>query len=127
MATTDVRKTLTDTGYIAIGLGVMGFQQAQARGRKLRTHLAATGDCLGARTREAHEKLETGSRLARTRAEEQVRTTVARAHGLRGEVEKRFEPVVGQVQTQLVELPERVVQAMEPVAARVRELTGNAA
>jgi hypothetical protein len=46
MATTDVRKTLTDTGYIAIGLGVMGFQQAQARGRKLRTRLAGTGDCL---------------------------------------------------------------------------------
>jgi hypothetical protein len=127
MATTDVRKTLTDTGYIAIGLGVMGFQQAQERGRKLRTRLAATGDCLGARTREAQEKLETSSRLARSRAEGQVRTTVARAHELRGEVEKRFEPVVGQVQTQLVELPERVVQAMEPVAARVRELTGNAA
>jgi hypothetical protein len=127
MATTDVRKTLTDTGYIAIGLGVMGFQQAQVRGRKLRTRLAGTGDCLSARTREAQQKFETRSRNARTRAEEQMRTTVARAHELRGEVEKRVEPVVGQVQTQLVELPERVVQAMEPVAARVRELTGNAA
>ena len=27
----DVRKTLTDAGYIAVGLGVMGFQQAQVR------------------------------------------------------------------------------------------------
>ena len=35
--------------------------------------------------------------------------------------------MVGQVQTQIVELPERVVEALEPVAARVRELTGNAA
>ena len=43
------------------------------------------------------------------------------------EVGKRVEPVVGQVQAQLGELPERVVQAMEPVAARVRELTGIAA
>ena len=31
----DVRKSFTDAGYIAIGLGVMGFQQAQVRGRQL--------------------------------------------------------------------------------------------
>ena len=46
-----------------------------------------------------------------------------RSAGLGTEVGKRVEPVVGQVQAQLGELPERVVQAIEPVAARVRELT----
>jgi hypothetical protein len=35
----DVRKTLTDAGYIAIGLGVMGFQQAQVRRRELQERL----------------------------------------------------------------------------------------
>ena len=33
MPNTDLKKTLTDAGYIAIGLGVMGFQQAQTRAR----------------------------------------------------------------------------------------------
>ncbi len=49
------------------------------------------------------------------------------AGAIRDELGKRVEPVVGQVQAQLGDLPERVVQAMEPVAARVRELAGNAA
>jgi len=56
-----------------------------------------------------------------------VRTTVTKVQGLGSEVAKRVEPVVGQVQTQLGDLPERVVQVIEPVAARVRELTGSAA
>ena len=30
----DVRKTLTDAGYIAVGVGVLGFQQVQTRRRK---------------------------------------------------------------------------------------------
>jgi hypothetical protein len=71
--------------------------------------------------------LDTQAQTARTQAESQVRGTVARAEALRDEVGKRVEPVVGQVQAQLGDLPERVVQAMEPVAARVRELAGNAA
>ena len=31
----DVKKTVTDAGYIAIGLGVMGYQQAQTRRREI--------------------------------------------------------------------------------------------
>jgi hypothetical protein len=46
---------------------------------------------------------------------------------LGGEVAKHIEPVVEQVQAQLGEIPERVVQVIEPVAARVRERTGSAA
>ena len=50
-----------------------------------------------------------------------------KAQELGGELGKKVEPMVGQVQAQLGELPERVVQAMEPVAARVREMGGSAA
>jgi hypothetical protein len=56
-----------------------------------------------------------------------VRTTVAKTTEIRSELAQRVEPVVVKVQTQLGELPEKVVQAMEPVAARVRELAGTAA
>ena len=136
--TTDVRKTFVDAGYIAIGLGVMGFQQAQERGRELRTRATEISDrvehCVGERVREVQNFVAEGSRqvdrrsrLARERAENQARATVARATDLRSEVTKRVEPVVAQVQAQVNELPERVVQAMEPVAARVREFAGSAA
>jgi septal ring factor EnvC (AmiA/AmiB activator) len=124
---TNARKTLTDAGYIAVGLGVMGFQQAQIRARAAQKRVSEAGDCFAGRAREARAKLDNQTQTARTQAEAQVRNTVARAEALRDEVGKRVEPVVGQVQAQLGDLPERVVQAMEPVAARVRELTGNAA
>ena len=151
----DVRKTVTDAGYIAIGLGVMGYQQTQTRRRELTTkigtvpakfgsvqgRLGAVPAKLGAvparveeRGREVQGFLAEGSRqigargvAARGRAEDQVRATVSRVQELGGEVAKHIEPVVGQVQTQLGDLPERVVQVIEPVAARVRERTGSAA
>jgi len=130
----DVRKTVTDAGYIAIGLGVMGYQQTQTRRRELTSKLDAVTGSFNARGREMQGFLAEGGRqvgvrgvAARDRAEEQVRTTVSRVHELGNEVVKFVEPVVEQVQSQLVDLPERVVQVIEPVAARVRELTGSAA
>lgn len=141
MATSEFRKNVVDAGYIMIGLGVMGFQQAQVRGRALKARVTAvverTESCATQRARQAQsfvgDMAESGrqfderARSARDRAEVQVRATVARAGELPSEVAKRVEPVVEQVQSQLGELPERVVQAMEPVAARVRELAGSAA
>jgi hypothetical protein len=127
MATSNVRKTLTDAGYIAIGLGVMGFQQAQARSRELRERAQQAGECVRKGTVDAQQKLQEQSRTAASRSQEQVKTTVARAQNLREDIGKRVEPVVGKVQAQIGDIPERVVQAMEPVAARVRELAGTAA
>jgi hypothetical protein len=130
----DVRKTVTDAGYIAIGLGVMGYQQAQTRRRELTTKLGTVPTRFEERGREVQGFLAEGSRqigargvAARGRAEDQVRATVSRVQELSDEVAKRVEPVVEQVQAQLGELPERVVQVIEPVAARVRERTGSAA
>jgi hypothetical protein len=133
----DVRKTVTDAGYIAIGLGVMGYQQTQTRRRELSGKLDSVGDLVGARGREVQGFLVEGSRqvgargvAARGRAEQQVRVTVIKVHGLGSGVAKRVEPVVGpvvgQVQTQIGDLPEKVVQVIEPVAALVRERTGSA-
>jgi hypothetical protein len=120
MPASNLPKSVSDAGYIAIGIGVMGVQQVQERGRKLRSRASATGDCVSARIHDARLRLHERSGVVREQAH-------AKAQALRGEVEKRVEPMVGQVQTQLTELPERVVEALEPVAARVRELTGNAA
>jgi hypothetical protein len=123
----NVRKTLTDAGYIAVGLGVMGVQQSQTRVRELRERATQAGDCLSTRARAVTQKVEARSKTVRDQAETRVRESVARTTELRSELGKRVEPVVEKVQSQLGELPERVVQAMEPVAARVRELAGTAA
>jgi hypothetical protein len=134
----DVRKTATDAGYIAIGLGVMGYQQAQTRRRELTGKLDTVTDHLGARRREVHGFLAEGTRqvgargvAARDQAEAQVRdtvtTTIVKVHSFGTEVVQYVEPVVGQVQTQLGDIPEKVVQVIEPVAARVRGITGSAA
>ena len=132
----DVRKTATDAGYIAIGLGVMGYQQAQTRRRELTGKLDAVTDHLGARSREVHGFVTEGSRqvgargvAAKDQAEEQVRntvtTTVVKVHSFGTEIVQRVEPAVGQVQNQVCELPEKVVQVIEPLTARVREFTGS--
>ncbi len=120
MAASNVRKNLTDAGYIVIGLGVMGFQQAQIQGRKLKASASQAGECVQNRTRDAQSKLQEQSaklqeqsKSAKDLAEQQVRTTI--------------DTTVSKAQAQLGELPEKVVQAMEPVAARVRELAGSSA
>jgi hypothetical protein len=130
----DVRKTVTDAGYIAIGLGVMGYQQTQIRRRELTNKLGAVPGRFEERGREVQGFLAEGSRqigargvAARGRAEDQMRETLSRVQELGEEVAKHLEPVVDHVQVQLGELPERVVQVIEPVAARVRERTGSAA
>ena len=65
----DVRKTVTDAGYIAIGLGVMGYQQTQIRRRELTTKLGAVPAKFGSvpgrfeeRGREVQGFLAEGSR-----------------------------------------------------------------
>ncbi|HVE94893.1 MAG TPA: hypothetical protein VNB24_08245 [Acidimicrobiales bacterium] len=49
----DVTKTLRDATYIAIGLGVIGFQRAQVRRQELRSQLADQKTVLDARATEA--------------------------------------------------------------------------
>jgi hypothetical protein len=124
----DVRKSFTDAGYIAIGLGVMGFQQAQVRRRQLQQQVSSTGDCVANRARGLQERVsEHGrningvAREARGKAEGTVTQTVDRVHELASELTTRVEPVIVHVQSTAAELPERVAQAIEPVAARVRE------
>lgn len=119
----DVRKTVTDAGYVAIGLGLMGVQQAQARRRALTARLRGSGGCVADRGRD----IERRAAAARDLAEERVRTTVSRVQELGSEIGSRVEPIVEQVQAQVAQLPERVVQALEPVTTRVRERLGTAA
>ena len=130
----DVKKTVSDAGYIAIGLGVMGYQQAQTRRRELTSRLDTASGKVSDRGREVQGFVAEGTRqigargsAAKGRAEDQVRSQVEKLQEFGTEVARRVEPVVDQVQGQLGQVPERVVQVIEPLTARVRELTGSAA
>jgi hypothetical protein len=96
---TDVRKTLTEAGYIAIGLGVMGFQQAQVRRRELQERVGSTASCLGDRARDAREQLA----------------------GVANDATQRVEPIRDRINGHLGELPDRVNKAVEPVYTRAVE------
>ena len=130
----DVRKSFTDAGYIAVGLGVMGFQRAQVRRRQLQEHVQGAGSCVANRAHEVQDRvgthgrnLDSKAREARGVAEGTVNQTVSRVQDLASEVTTRVEPVIVQVQATAAELPERLAQAIEPVAARVRERFTSAA
>jgi hypothetical protein len=107
----DVRKTLTDAGYIAIGIGVLGFQQAQSRRRELQTRLETAPGCVADRVRDARGQVA----------------------GLASELTQRVEPLKEQVEGRLADLPglgdlpEAVTKAVEPVRTRVQHLINSAA
>ena len=100
----DVRKTLTDTGYIAVGLGVISVQQARLASRELGGRLGRTGDRLGEQARDLktrlarrQQELETTARETRHHVEGRARSAMTRASELGTEVGKRVEPLVDQV------------------------------
>ena len=96
--------------------------------------MQSAGTCVATKAGELQDRvgthgrnLDSKAREARGVAEGTVNQTVSRVQELGTEVATRVEPVVEQVQATLGELPERVVQAIEPVAARVRERFTSAA
>jgi hypothetical protein len=107
----DIRKTLTDAGYVTVGLGVLGFQQAQVRRRELQQRLGNTGGCLNARAVDGKARLDTlqhsvgertqGLRGLADRIETQARSANGWAQELGVQVKDRIEPVVGQVVDQV--------------------------
>ena len=108
----DVNKTVTDAGYIAIGLGVMGVQQAQARTKQLQDRLGEVAQCTAGKVRNLQgsvessgRTIETKTREARENADQQIKATVAKLQEFRTEVTNRVEPIVEQVQALVADLP----------------------
>ena len=164
----DVRKTVTDAGYIAIGLGVMGYQQAQTRRRELTTKL---GDVPGKLERQVPGPASSVKFPASSAESPGKLGDLGKLSAVSGKVEERGREVAGiprrgqppdrrprrcrprprrgpgpidghpgpgagrrsrqarragawcRCRSQLGDLPERVVQVIEPVAAKVRERT----
>ncbi len=104
----DVRKTLTDTGYVAVGVAVLGFQQVQVRRHELRQRLSDGGGCVGARAADGRARVEAlqqrvGDRATTVRDEVETRARAANewAQELGVQVKERIEPVIEQVVEQV--------------------------
>jgi len=135
---TDVRKVLTDAGYVSIGLGVLGYQQAQTRRRDLQGRLGSAGECIGARAhrlqsrvdgiqeqldgraKNARDRFDTRAREMREIVDEQAHAAIDRLQDLGDELSRRVEPLVER-------LPEPVAKIVEPLRNRMSGLSGSAA
>jgi hypothetical protein len=116
----DLRKTLSDAGYIAVGLGVLGVQQAQTRRHHLQEQLEAKtarlreqAQSFPSRVSEQFGSLDLNARL------DAVRT---RANEIGEQTRARVVPVLDQIESRVNELPEPLPSAAAPVVKVARQL-----
>ena len=103
----DVKKTLQDAAYVAVGFGVIGFQRAQVRRQELRKRLAAGRPDLP----DYRAKL--------TELRERVEPVVK-------ELEQRIDPVLDDLEGRLPEQAKGLVQQVR-IRAKALVPAGNAA
>lgn len=92
----DIQKTVRDSVYVSIGLGVIAFQKAQVRRQELKKQVEAN---LGG---------------ARTAVEDQIKTVEERL----GAVEERIDAVLDDVESKL---PEQARTAMSQARAAAKD------
>lgn len=133
----DLRKTATDAAYIAVGAGVLGFQQVQVRRRE-------AGERISTLAKDAQTAV--GDHAAAIRAKvgdtagsgiDTATTTVKKADPRQwvepviGDVRQRVEPVIEQLKGIQVgvpaQIPEQLNKAVEVGKARVQSLRGQSA
>jgi hypothetical protein len=126
----DLRKTAADAAYIAVGAGVLGFQQAQVRRKE-------AGERLTAMAKDTQSAVETQAASIRSivtdGATGSIDSAKATIKGLDprqwvepviGDVRQRVEPVIEQLKglptSVPVQLPDQLNKAVEVGKARVQ-------
>jgi len=114
----DVRKTITDAGYIAVGVGVLSFQQVQTRRRELTDKVTSSGSPLHTVSDQTKDiRLKVKTNLDRATEAAQTFTT---------DVRGRAKPTVEQVIDRIEALPDPVSKAADPIVKAARQLVGTA-
>jgi hypothetical protein len=133
----DLRKTAADAAYIAVGAGVLGFQQAQVRRKE-------AGERLSMIAKDAQTAVETHSASIRSLVTDGATGGIDNAtstiKGLDprplvkpviGDVRQRVEPVIEQLKglsaSVPVQVPEQLNKAVEVGKARVQSFRGESA
>ena len=133
----DLRKTAADAAYIAVGAGVLGFQQAQVRRREAGERIATLAK--GAQSAVGEQAAAIRAKVGDTAGSGiDTATTTAKKVDPRqwvepviGDVRQRVEPVIEQLKglqvTMPTQIPEQLNKAVEVGKARVQSLRGQAA
>ena len=133
----DLRKTAADAAYIAVGAGVLGFQQAQVRRKE-------AGERLATIAKDAQSVVETQAASIRSLVTDGATGGIDSApstlKGLDprqwaepviGDVRMRVEPVIEQIKglpsSVPVQVPEQLNKAVEVGKARVQAFRGQSA
>jgi len=123
----DVRKTAQDAAYITVGVGVIAYQQAQARRREAQARFEAQARTAKAffedAAKDGKTKLELLAGDVRTKLDGTRTDLAGKVEPLFGDLIDRVEPIVEQVQS----VPGQVRSAVEAGATRARELVSRAA
>lgn len=106
----DVRQRAEDAAYTAVGVGVLGFQQAQVRRRAVQTRLAEAA-------RGAREQATVLAGEARTTAESLGADVKGRVEPVVAGLSDRVDPLVTDVRT-------RVEPLIETFGSTVRRVLG---
>ena len=112
----DIRKNLTDAGYIAVGVGVLSFQQAQTRRREIQAKLAGAGSplhALGDQSNDLRLKVKAGL----------DRATEA-AHDFGTQVAVTAKPIVTDLAARAEALPQPFTKAVDPAVKLAKSLVG---
>ena len=134
----DLRKTATDAAYIAVGAGVLGFQQAQVRRREASERITAFAkdaqDAIGIHSATFRGRVSDTASNGIGTATSTMKTLNPRewVHPVVGDVKQRVEPVIEQlkgisVPTPVQALPEHLTKAVEVGRARVGSFRGQSA
>ncbi len=130
----DLRKTAADAAYIAVGAGVLGFQQAQVRRKE-------AGERLSTIAKDAQSAVETQAASIRSLVTDSatggIDTATTTIKGLDPrqwvepvivDVRQRVEPVIEQIKglsaSVPVQVPEQLNKAVEVGKARVQSFRG---
>jgi len=130
----DLRKTAADAAYIAVGAGVLGFQQAQVRRKE-------AGERLATIAKDAQSVVETQAASIKSIVTDgasgvgDTATTTLKGLAPRqwvepviGDVRQRVEPVIEQIKglpaSVPVQVPEQLNKAVEVGKARVQAFRG---
>ena len=99
----DLRKTAADAAYIAVGAGVLGFQQAQVRRREAGARIATLA-------KDAQSVIETRSDAIRSRVSETTTSGLDSATATLKTLDPRqwVEPVIGDVRSRVEPVVEQL-------------------
>jgi len=115
-----VTQTMKDTAYVAVGLGVLGFQRAQVARVELTKTLASDTSKLQAQVKAQVEDV-TGAVEAQL---SEVKVQMAKAVT---SLEESLEPVAKELDIRLDEVEERLPEQVRTIVASARQVAESAA